>query len=270
MITMLIVRRFAHTLRFIAAYTAANVQAAMEYRLSFLLQVISMAANDSIWLYFWWSYFQAYPLSHGWQLTDIVVIWTVSACGYGISTCVFGNAINLATLIMTSGLDAYLGMPRNVLLHVCVSKTDPMAWGDVVFAVGAFLIFLRPNPLAFALFVVLALIAALIFTSFAVILCSLAFFLGNTEGLASQLMGALITFSTYPMNLFGGLVRILLFSAIPAGFISFVPLELLHHFSWQLFLALLGFMILILAFATGLFQLGLRRYESGNLLGMQV
>jgi ABC-2 type transport system permease protein len=266
---MLIVRRLAHILRFIAAYTAANVQAAMEYRLSFLLQVISMAANDSIWLYFWWSYFQAYPLSHGWQLTDIVVIWTVSACGYGISTCVFGNAINLATLIMTGGLDAYLGMPRNVLLHVCVSKTDPMAWGDVLFAIGAFLIFLHPNPLSFALFIVLALFAALIFTSFAVILCSLAFFLGNTEGLASQLMGALITFSTYPMNLFGGLVRILLFSAIPAGFISFVPLELLHHFSWQLFLALLGFMLLILACATGIFQLGLRRYESGNLLGMQ-
>ena len=266
---MFIVKRFAHTLRFIGAYTAANVQAAMEYRLSFLLQVVSMAANDSIWLYFWWSYFQQYPLSHGWQLTDIVVIWSVSACGFGISTCVFGNAINLATLIMNGGLDAYLGMPRNVLLHVCVSKTDPMAWGDVVFAVGAFLIFLHPNPLSFALFIMLALFAALIFTSFAVILCSLAFFLGNTEGLASQLMGALITFSTYPMNLFGGLVRLLLFSAIPAGFISFIPLQLLHHFSWLLFLGLLGFTALILAFAAGLFQLGLRRYESGNLLGMQ-
>jgi len=259
---MFIIKRFGRTLRFIGAYTAANVQAAMEYRLSFLLQVVSMTANDSIWLYFWWSYFQQYPLSHGWQLTDIVVIWSVSACGYGISTCVFGNAINLATLIMNGSLDAYL-------LHVCVSKTDPMAWGDVLFAVGAFLIFLHPNPLNFALFIVLALFAALIFTSFAVILCSLAFFLGNTEGLASQLMGALITFSTYPMNLFGGLVRLLLFSAIPAGFISFIPLQLLHHFSWLLFLGLLGFTALILACAAGIFQLGLRRYESGNLLGMQ-
>src|SRR5436853_1958259 len=79
-----------------------------------------MIANDSLWLFFWVSYFHQYPLVHGWQNTDIVVIWAVAACGFGISMGFFGNARNLATLIMNGGLDAYLGMPRNVLLRLCV------------------------------------------------------------------------------------------------------------------------------------------------------
>jgi hypothetical protein len=32
---------------------------------------------------------------------------------------------------------------------------------------------------------------------------------------------------------------------------------------------MVGFTLLIVAVAVGLFELGLRRYESGNLLGMQ-
>ncbi len=61
-----------------------------------------------------------------------------------------------------------------------------------------------------------------------------AFFIGNTEGLAQQVVGALVTFSTYPLDIFHGFVRLLLFTLVPAGFVSFVPLQLLHRFSWPL------------------------------------
>ena len=97
----------------------------------------------------------------------------------------------------------------------------------------------------------------------------MSLFLGNTEGLSQQMLGALTMFSTYPMNIFNGIVRIFLFTAIPAGFISFVPLQLLQHFSWQLFAAMIGFTLLFVSVAVGMFELGLHRYESGNLLGMQ-
>ncbi len=52
---------------------------------------------------------------HGWQATDVVVIWAVAACSFGISAGFFGNASRIATLIMNDGLDAYLCMPRYVL-----------------------------------------------------------------------------------------------------------------------------------------------------------
>jgi ABC-2 type transport system permease protein len=119
------------------------------------------------------------------------------------------------------------------------------------------------------LFVFLAAHVCLIFTAFFVTLGALAFFLGNTEGLMQQMSGALVSFSTYPMDIFNGAVRVLLFTIIPAGFISFIPLQLLRQFTWAFMGALTGFTIVFVALAMGLFELGLRRYESGNLLGMQ-
>ncbi len=266
---MTLLRIMIRNIRFIGTYTIANLQAAMEYRIAFIMQVGAMIANDSLWLFFWWTYFQKFPLTNGWQQTDVVILWAVSACGFGISMGIFGNTSNMARLIMTGGLDAYLGMPRNVLLHLSIAATDPTAWGDVLFAIGSFVLFLHPDLLHIILFIILVLLAALIFTGFLVILGSLAFFLGNTEGLAQQMLAALVTFSTYPMNVFNGAIRLLLFTLIPAGFISFVPMQLLHHFTWPLLLALVGFVALLMTGAIILFQLGLRRYESGNLLGMQ-
>src|SRR5713226_8528483 len=194
------------SLRFIGAYVVANLQAAMEYRVSFWVQIFTMVANDSLWLFFWWTYFHQFPLVHGWQSTDIVILWAVAACGFGISMGVFGNARQLAALIMNGGLDAYLGMPRYALLHVCIATSDTTAWGDIIFALGAFVLFVHPDVWHIGLFVLIALQVGLIFTAFLVILCSLAFFLGNTEGLAQQLLGALVSFSTYPMNIFSGVV----------------------------------------------------------------
>lgn len=266
---MSIVKTGFRTLRFIGAYLVANLQAAMEYRAAFVVQIITMVANDSLWLFFWWTYFRQFPLVHGWQSSNIVVIWAVAACGFGIGMAVFGNAPRLAALIMNGGLDAYLGMPRNVLLHVCITASDPTAWGDIIFAVGAFLLLLHPDPGHFALFLLLSLQGALIYTAFLVIFGSLAFFLGNTEGLSQQMLGALTTFSTYPMNIFNGVVRLVLFTIIPAGFVSFVPLQLLQQFTWPLFGGMVGFTVVFVGIAVGIFELGLKRYESGNLLGMQ-
>ena len=266
---MSLIKKGMSTLHFIGVYAIANVQAAMEYRVAFLVQVLSMFLSDSLWLFFWWSYFHQFPLVHGWQITNIVILWSVSATGFGLCAGIFGNARSLAIIIMNGSLDVYLGMPRYALLHLCIATTDPTAWGDVLFGFGAYIAFLHPDVWHILLFGVLALHVCLIFTAFLVIFCSLSFFIGNTDGLTAQMFGALISFSTYPMEIFNGAIRFLLFTIIPAGFVSFIPLQLLRQFAWPLMGALTGFTLVFVALAAGLFQLGLRRYESGNLLGMQ-
>ncbi len=83
------------------------------------------------------------------------------------------------------------------------------------------------------------------------------------------MFGALVSCSTYPIDIFRGVVKLLLFTVVPAGFISFVPLQLLHQFSLPLFAGLVGFTTLIVGIAIGAFEVGVKRYESGSLLGMQ-
>lgn len=266
---MSLLKHITGSMRLILSYTKANTLAAMEYRSAFIVQIVAMLASDCLWLFFWWSYFQQFPLVNDWQQGDVVILWAVGACSFGVSMAVAGNARRIALLIVNGGLDAYLGMPRNVLLHICIAGTSPAAWGDILFAIGAFLLLLQPAVGQIALFVLLVILGAVIYTSFVILFCSLAFFIGNTDSLAQQMLMALITFSTYPMSIFNGAIRVVLFTVIPAGFITFVPLQLLRNFSWPLLGAMAGAVLIIALLATGLFTLGLRRYESGNLLGMQ-
>ena len=136
---MHIVKKVFSPLRFMGVYVVVHTQAAMAYRAYFIAKVVSMVLNDCIWLLFWWTYFQRFPLTNGWRVTDIVLLWAITGCGVGIGLAVFGNASQLANLIMNGGLDAYLGMPRYALLHVCISGTDPSAWGDLLFSIGAYI-----------------------------------------------------------------------------------------------------------------------------------
>lgn len=257
------------TLRLLAAYFVKNMQAAMEYRGAFLAQIVILLTIHGSWLLFWWTYFLQFPLVNGWQQTDIIVIWAISALAIGLGSVCFGNVFKLPQLISTGGLDVYLAMPRPALLHICISESDSSGWGDIVFALVAFNVFVHPALVQALLFVLLGGMASLIFVSFLVIVGSLTFFLGRADALMQQVIGALTAFSTYPMNIFHGIVRVLLFSVIPAGFISYVPLQLLHQFTWPVMGVMSGFTILLVLCALGFFHLGLKRYESGNLFGMQ-
>jgi ABC-2 type transport system permease protein len=63
-----------------------------------------------------------------------------------------------------------------------------------------------------------------------------------------------------------GWIRVLLFPAIPAAFISHMLVELLRTFDPLRLAGPMGFTTLIVAAALVVFRIGLRRYESGNLV----
>ena len=52
---------------------------------------------------------------------------------------------------------------------------------------------------------------------------------------------AMLTFSTYPATLFDGFVKVLLFTAVPAGFVSYLPVQAVRALSlWDAALAVAG------------------------------
>ena len=89
------------------------------------------------------------------------------------------------------------------------------------------------------------------------------------EGFAEQVLNAILTFSLYPGTLFSGGVKALLFTALPAGIISWLPVGLIRQWDWSAAALLLASGGAMIALATWLFYTGLRRYESGNLLAMR-
>jgi len=262
-------RRAQVYLGFVGRYIVANLQGALEYRISFVSQVVAMLFNDLIWLIFWLAYFTSFPLVAGWGRADIITMWAVIASGFGLATTLFGGTYQIAGMVMRGELDFYLALPKPALLHLLISHMDMTAPGDFLFGALVYCALVQPGPLQFVLFLLFTITGAAIFVAFGVITQSLAFWLGNAEGLGHQLGNALITFSTYPTVIFRGIAKLALFTILPAGFVSYLPVRLLRSFSWPIFGGLMLFTIAVLILAEFVFRAGLRRYESGNLVLMR-
>jgi hypothetical protein len=64
-------------------------------------------------------------------------------------------------------------------------------------------------------------------------------------------------------------VRVLTFVLVPAGLIAHLPVQLMRQFNPLAYLAAWAGAAAFSLLATGVSRLGLRRYESGNLLTMR-
>ena len=259
-------RRLDVYLRFIGRYITANIQGALEYRLSFFSQMAAMLINDLAWLIFWLAYFSSFPLVAGWGRPEIITLWAIVAAGFGVADTFCGGTFRLAGMITRGELDFFLALPKPALLHMLISRMSVTAIGDVAFGMLVYGVLIRPSLTQVALFGLCTVTGAIIFISFGVLTQSLAFWLGNAEGLAQQFANALLNFSTYPTVIFRGIIKALLFTVIPAGFITYMPVQLLRSPSWTMLGQLLLFTVVAAVVATTVFHRGLRRYESGNLV----
>jgi ABC-2 type transport system permease protein len=262
-------QRLINYLGLVSAYFRLNLNAQMEYRTAFISQILAMFINDGVWLAFWWLFFSRFPVLNGWDIKDVITVWSVTAGGFGLAHAVFGNALPLASIISQGQLDVWMLYPRSLLPHLLLGRMSASAIGDALFGLVAYIVLVQPDAAHFLLFLLMLLSTATLFLGFSILSASLAFFLGSAAQLSEQWRFALITFSTYPMSLFDGFAKIILFTLIPAAFISGLPIEALRNLNFgQAGLACAG-AVAVLALGVGAFYLGLRRYESGNLLEMR-
>src|SRR5688572_25636640 len=159
----------ARIVSFLATYVKLNLQAALEYRVSFWAQVFAMALNDAMWVTFWALFFSRFPVVRGYEFRDVIMLWSFGAVAFGLGTALCGGAWRYAGQVARGELDFYLVLPKPVLVHVMVSRMSVGAWGDVLFGFVCYLGLARPSWTELAMFLVLALVSAALFMAHAVI-----------------------------------------------------------------------------------------------------
>jgi ABC-2 type transport system permease protein len=254
------------TARLVLGYLRHNLMSAMAYRGAFLLQVFGMILNNAMLLFFWWVLFNRLPSLQGWDLAGVMTLYGIVALGFGLANIVCGNSFRVARTITSGDMDYYLALPANPLVHMLVSRMSLSAWGDAVFGLVVFLAAAPGRWESLPLFILVSLMAGLVLVGFSVLVGSLAFWVGNADNLATQAINAIITFGLYPMEIFPGIIRVLLYTLIPAAFVGSVPAALLNDFDWGQLATMMAFTAGITLAAWGVFRWGLRRYESGNLV----
>lgn len=250
------------------AYFRLNLSAVMEYRTSFLLQTFGMILNNASFAFFWWVLFDQVGSIAGYGFFDIMTLWAISSSAFGIAFILFGNLKNLTEIIVKGELDIYLLQPKDVVLNVLASKTVVAAWGDLIYGITLYIIICitRGSFASIGLYFIFCITGAAIFTGTLLTVNTLSFYFGNASGVRGLVFEFLITFTLYPMGIYKGFVRLIIFTLIPAGFISVLPMEILVSFNlWQM-IAVIGAAILWIIISISFFNRGLKRYESGNLI----
>lgn len=257
-------------LKFLLAVWKANLQSAMEYRAAFLTQVIGMILNDGMYFLIWVIFFDKFKEVRGWGIDEMILLYAIAAGGFGLAAYFFGNMANLADIIAKGQLDYYLSLPKPPLVHALVSRSIASGMGDFSYGVLTFLIFGPATWEATLRFLLGVFAAMIVFISFLVIVQSLAFWLGHSQVLGMQAMNAILTFGIYPINLFEGSGKFILFTLIPAAFVGAIPAEFVHKFSWTTLGLLLTGTTILAILASLVFYMGLRRYESGSAIQTQL
>lgn len=257
-------------LKFLLAVWKANLLSVMEYRISFITQVIGMMLNDFMYFAIWIIFFQQFKDVRGWGVDDMYITYGVLASAFGLVALLFGNAFTLSELINNGRLDYYLSLPRPVLMHTVSSRMISSGMGDFTYGFVSYALSGQYTWDGLLRFILATLLAATVFLSFLILMHSLAFWIGMITNLSSLMVNAMITFGIYPTTLFDNYAKLILFTVIPAALMGAVPAEFITQFTWQSLAQLLAGAVIFLVVSATVFHTGLKRYESGSAIQVEV
>ncbi|HBY19692.1 MAG: hypothetical protein A2Y24_08380 [Clostridiales bacterium GWE2_32_10] len=249
-------------------YKVLNISASMEYKVSFILQIVLMILNNASFLIVWGALFTVNKSIGGYEFKDVMLLWAISSSSFGFCYVLFGNGRKVMSLIINGELDVYLLQPKNLLFNVLVSETSISAIGDILYGY-IILIILGADIKLWAMFSLFVVVSGIIMAMFGVIIHSLTFYLNNIKEFINNMEMLAVSFSIYPEGIFGGFVKLLLYTVIPTGFMVYIPVSVMRQFDMGLFLEVIAFAVFETIAAIVIFNSGLKRYGSGNMMNMR-
>ncbi len=253
--------------RYIFSCFKLNMKKEYQYKSSFFMQMITMILNDLFFIIQWVIIFSIVDNIGGYGFDETMLLWAVAAGGFGLSRVLFGGAWDIKDIVYEGRLDVYLTQPKNVLINVCCSKTDVSGLGDILY--GFIVLFIIGAPWWwFLMFIPAIIISALLYVSVYVVYCTLCFYIKRGDALAHSLEGTINKAGNYPPAIYNTIVKGLFFTIIPTFFYTFIPAQyfLLTFNIWWV-LGSIGVTAIWVTLAFVLFKLGLKRYNSGSLMG---
>lgn len=236
---------------------------ALTNRAGFWSQITIMVVNDVVWVVFWVLFFDRVDSLRGWDLDRLIVLLAILTTSGGIVLGLLNNARRAGPMAAAGELDAVLALPVPPLAHLLFRRVEPVNVGDLVFGVVLFVAFGDPTPQRVAVFAYGVVCGVAIITGFLVLIGSTSFWVGRGD-VGDLGFQAIILFANYPIDVFGGTTRLLLYTVIPAGFVSSVPARLVDRFdpTWAIACGVAALLTAVAGWTA--FTLGLRRYTSGS------
>lgn len=259
-----------NNIRYFFDAVKVSIKSAMAYKVSFMIQTIFMFINNVFFLIFWSVVFKNTGEGIGITFNNVLYIWSFSTISYGIAYFFFAGIQKINDYIITGAMDSFLLQPKNVLLNVATSKCSFSACGDFIYGIVIGTIATGGDIPKILLLLGLATFGSIFFISTEIIFRSLAVWLGDTHMIANRYIEMLlITFSTYPENIFKTGIKVIMYTVVPVAYLSYIPATLLEEFN--IYKLLLIFLVgaIYMFTAIKVFYKAMKSYESGNSMAMK-
>jgi ABC-2 type transport system permease protein len=252
------------TLRLIFSLISFNYRTLFAQRGTLFVQALFMMLNNLIFFALWLIIFGEVGEIGGWTIKEMALLHGVSALGFGISVIVAHGTLNIARTVAEGRLDSYLVLPAHPLLLVSLSRTDLSGWGDI--ATGVILIQWSGYAASVGLWPIFtaSICGAILLAAVVIVAQSTAFWCGQAESLARTIFFSYITVKSYPSTIFYGFLKVVLFTVLPAGFATYLPVSAIIERQWSMLFVSLCAAVFYLLLACLIFERGTKRYASGS------
>lgn len=234
-------------------------------KVTFFSNIIFMILNNASFIIQWIVLFSLKDSLGGYTLKEVILLWGMAASTYGVSRFFFHSAFKLSDTITNGKLDAFLVLPKDVLLSAITTEISVSALGDMLY--GYIMLFIYGISLKnFLVFTILSICGGLIVTSISVIFSSLSFYLTKADLVSSTANDLMVNFATYPDGIFKGVTKLILYTIVPVGISTYLPVKTIIDFNIYNFLIIIVTCIIFITIAYLVFNRGLKKYSSSNLM----
>ena len=246
-----------------------NIMKQMTNKVTFITNIVFMILNNASFIIQWLILFSLKEEIGGYTIKEVILLWGIAASVFGIAHILFNKAFELSDLIINGKLDTFLVQPKNVFLSVITSDTSISAIGDLIY--GYICLFLYGITIKnFILFTIFTITGGIILAAFVSIIGSISFWIVKGDILVDTLNNMMVSFATYPGTIFKNAIRIILYTLIPVGIANYMPVDTIINFNFMNFVYIIAFTIAIVILAFYIFNTGLKRYSSSNLMSSRI
>jgi ABC-2 type transport system permease protein len=243
------------------------LQGKFEYRVDFVLGVLTSCMMQMASLAFLLVIFHQTPGLNGWAPDQVVLLFGLTAAALGASELFFNHIWMVPYYIVMGELDRLLTYPVNSLYFLLITRPELHAFGNLAtgFTLASIaLAHLHAPWTAWLLLPFATLFGCLIYTSALVISTSFSFVFISATSMHLMIPHTLLQATRYPLSIYPNLLQYLLLLVIPYGAFNYLPAGFVlgkgieSWLFWATPLACLAF----ITTARYMWQWGLKHYES--------
>jgi ABC-2 type transport system permease protein len=251
----------------------ARVRAQLQYRLSFILDLVGTCFITFIDFLAIVILFSHLPRLAGWSLPEIAFFYATASFSFGLCDMLIGHLDELPRGIRTGSFDLLLVRPVGSLFQVIASDLALRRLGKMIQATAVLIyalgrLHITWTPGRVAMLIAMIPTGTAIYAAVWITAMSVTFWAVEAREVSNAFTYGGSMLASYPINIFGGWTRRLLAFVIPMAFVSYFPgLFVLGHpdplgapVILQYITPLLA--VALLVFSTRVWSIGVRHYRS--------